>query len=839
VRARARTFAPAPTRARAPARLHAAGPARAGSAHASADQSAVLDLQRDVGNQAVASLLGGGAGVLRAGPGKAGGSFKPIADIDAMTLKDFDDYAKAIVDWSLDPTLPKARKKSLTDVLEFARSGDPQPLEPCAEMPLTDIEGTKLKPDVRTKLRAYARAVNGKDSAGTESTAVLARGLQLGDGLIKLEAHVPKGPLRHTMGEEEAGRQMLAALIDAGEVERFGRYVARSGAYLEAPDGTDQQSYLDMVQLPPKKHPDEYIGKLRRVHNYHRFLPGMLDTLIDNEKDHSRSKPLALILHAGSDHNGAFHRDAELERLVQHPRNLTLMVEGAATLEDVGDEAARIAHDYGKNRRIQQLMLAGHGSPVSMGMAGRPDKSGRFPVSQKIQVQANRARTEKFIKGLMKHMDTGPDSRIVLNACLTAADQINTPLDPDPVKARAQVQAALKADPNVAGLVRQFAPGGTTVEGNVSSVPAGKYMEEVGGVPTGKMHQIIDVDPHAGTSDRAEYIEFGEEAEGCMKAVLAHWGDKGTAAMLAAIQKRLDRVKAPAGWDPNLINIFYEMVKAKPDDAARMQVIANEVARGLSEFDQVTEMKPSGAGGVQSLSKGDEDTLWKRMYPVGKKQAQLAIDQVWMDREATRQAFFMTALDTKFATTQDAEPHLDESYLAGSMAKLLPIADAKTPSKAQMKLAMWAAASIDTPNPDAVAFLKANAVGTTLTLPVGVASVKDLTGSIGDDAVLKAIGLIPKAGGGGGGGGGEPPNYDLDGDGVDDIYIRSVTRRGMVTARYLNVRERPDVASTRIDAMPAGHRVEVFGVVGDWFAIEHRGRVAFVHSSWVRASRVA
>jgi hypothetical protein len=227
------------------------------------------------------------------------------------------------------------------------------------------------------------------------------------------------------------------------------------------------------------------------------------------------------------------------------------------------------------------------------------------------------------------------------------------------------------------------------------------------------------------------------------------------------------------------------------------------------------------------------------MYPVGAKEAKLAIDQVWMGRTPARQADFMTALETSFATTQDAEPHLDDSFLAGSMAKLLPLAAAKAPSKAQMKLAMWAAASVATPNPDAVAFLKANAVGTKLTLPVGAASVEDLTGSIGEKAVLQAIGLVPKDDAKGGGGGkGDPPNYDLDGDGVDDIFIRSITRRGMVTAKFLNVRERPDVASKRIDAMPAGHRVEVFGVVDDWFAIEHKGRVAFVHSSWVRAAKV-
>jgi hypothetical protein len=208
-----------------------------------------------------------------------------------------------------------------------------------------------------------------------------------------------------------------------------------------------------------------------------------------------------------------------------------------------------------------------------------------------------------------------------------------------------------------------------------------------------------------------------------------------------------------------------------------------------------------------------------------------------MDRTPARQATFMTGLEG-IATTQDAEPHLDLSFLQGSMAKLLPLADAKKPTKAQMKLAIWASATVPAADPDAVAFLKANAVGTTLTLPPGT-TVDGLTGSIGEKKVLQSIGLLPKdADGGGGGAKGDPPNFDLDGDGVDDIFIRSVTRRGVVTARFLNVREKPDVASARVDAVPAGHRLEVFGVVDDWFAVAHKGRAAFVHSSWVRARKV-
>ena len=76
--------------------------------------------------------------------------------------------------------------------------------------------------------------------------------------------------------------------------------------------------------------------------------------------------PLLLILHTGTDWNGAFHRDSALTDLVAHPRNLTVMVEGPETLEAAGSAAATIADRQGQHHRIQQLMLAGHGAPQAM-----------------------------------------------------------------------------------------------------------------------------------------------------------------------------------------------------------------------------------------------------------------------------------------------------------------------------------------------------------------------------------------------------------------------------------------------------------------------------------------
>lgn len=795
--------------------------------------ASLLDLQQQAGNRAVTGFV-----AQRAGPPVATAPFKPVTDFDTMKLSELNDYADLRPDWSTDPALPKPRRKSLIDTLAFARAGQPQPLGACGGMLVPELEATKLTPPVRTKLRNYTRGVAETDTVAAPSTNVLADALRDGEAIGRLESALPKAALHHTMGKTDEGKAMFPALVSkgAGEVDRFASYFKRSGAYLEAANGADIDSYLLMVEKD-SKHPDEYIGKLPGIHNYHRFLAAMLDTLASNLGDKSRKRPLLLILHSGSDHNGAFHRDVELNNLVKHPRNLAIMVEGAATLEALGGAATDIAKKYGQKKRIQQLMIAGHGSPQSMDMAGKPDKSGKFPSNQAMDLQKNKARTEKFLKGLVANMETGPDARIVLNACLTAADEVSATLSKDPATAKAEILNSLKNSPSLAAKLQELAPG-RTVEGNVSSVPAGKYSaEDAMGNPTGVLHQIIPSDPLAASTDRAEYVEKGQEAEGCMRAAVALWAvDK------AELLKRVEaRRKVKIGdWDDRVIHVLYDLIAAEPDNVSLMNVIANNVAGGLSEFDLDAEQIPRTIYGLnRSLTKDQEDAIVGPLYPHAPRGAQLAFDQVWMIKNTGRRANFMAGLDG-FATTRDASPRLDMPALKLSMAELLPVASAKTPTTAQMKLALWSVSG-GRSNDDAAAFLKENAGKSgSFTMPAGT-TVESLTGSATtENAVLTSLGLLGSAPAPDGSGVDEPPpNMDLDGDGMNETFVRSLTRTGMITAFMLNVRSRPDITSPRLDAVRGGRSVDVIGESGKWYMVDLRGKVGFVHRGWVRDRPVA
>lgn len=681
---------------------------------------------------------------------------------------------------------------------------------------------------MRQQLRTYARGVRSEDTAGLEKTAAVADGLSTGEALGKLERKIPKGILHHSMGKKEDGRKEMANLITEGEVEQFGNYVRRAGAYLEAEDGFDTYSYLEMVKVDGR-HPADFIGRPRLIRNYHRFLAPMLDTLATNEGDRTKAKPLLVILHTSNDHNGAFHRDTELMNLVQHPRNLTIMIEGATSLEAAGNKVTRVARRHGQRGKIQQLMIAGHGSPTGIEVAGTQEASGESTLDD-ADLATNKRRTERFLRRLVSRVETGPDARIVLNACLTAADEVAATLPADPTLAAAAIRQSLVDSPSLATRLGQLAPG-RTVEGNISSVPAGEYMERdpVTGAGTGLLHQIVPSDPYATSTNRADYIEHGREAEGAIRALVVVWATDRAEAFRRLNARRSQRIR---DWNDRVIHTFYDILHADPDNISLINKIANAVARGLSEFDVANEQTPGAVSGFNNdLSKAEAMKVVTPLYPHMAAGAKTAVEQTLMIRDAARRPLFMNLLDG-FATTVAAAPHLEEAWLAAPMTALLPVADAPTASRKQMKLALYAVTEAN--NADASAFLVANAAGRAAFTMPGSTTVEGLTGGgYTQTDVLTSLGLIG-SGGGGGGGGAAAPNYDLDGDGTADVHIRSITRESRVTARRLNVRERPDITSARVDGVSRGRRLEVIGVSGDWFAIEFGGNVRFVHSSWVR-----
>ena len=81
------------------------------------------------------------------------------------------------------------------------------------------------------------------------------------------------------------------------------------------------------------------------------------------------------------------------------------------------------------------------------------------------------------------------------------------------------------------------------------------------------------------------------------------------------------------------------------------------------------------------------------------------------------------------------------------------------------------------------------------------------------------------------------PNIDLDGDGTNDFYVESLTRRGGVSVRSLRVRDRPNTSAAILNVVSQGRRVIIIGEVSNWYAIEFGNRTAFVYKPAVQLLR--
>jgi hypothetical protein len=74
------------------------------------------------------------------------------------------------------------------------------------------------------------------------------------------------------------------------------------------------------------------------------------------------------------DWNTAFLQASNLETVMLNAKNLALIVQGR-TLAAVTAQVTRVANDYGKGKKLGQVVFAGHGSDTSMEMASEDRKS--------------------------------------------------------------------------------------------------------------------------------------------------------------------------------------------------------------------------------------------------------------------------------------------------------------------------------------------------------------------------------------------------------------------------------------------------------------------------------
>ena len=814
----------------------------------------VQSWQRSAGNAAVAQRLTG-AIVQR-----VNAVHHTEVEIQAMTLSGFDEYARKQADWENEPgrpaatpPLPDASRIKLRALLEWARSkdgGQQAVLAACGGMKVSELLATGMTDPVKQQLRAYAiAAAQAAPTAEVDTTADLVKAQSIGTALLKLEPALTPGVCHAVLRKSDNYGDALDRLLTAGLVDEFLRYVSTCQPLLEAPREIDSflAMHAETVDFAAMK------AQLKgHVRNLHRFEKAALVALAANLADTSKTKPMFLILHSNLDHNGAFHRDPNITSVITNAAHLTVMVEGAQTLAEISNDIGPLATTYGRGGKVSQVMIAGHGNTDVIQLAGTVDPNGlaNVPFGTEIDQGENSADlssapgntkdTDAFMKVLFANMANDPDSRIVLNGCLTASQSVSGPLDPDPNKAAIQVAAAVKAEPSLVNHLRTSAAasgsnakvmGANASFGQVGLQDAAGNLDIVASNPLDPAH---NPDPQL-TASKLDYIKGGTEPLGVLRAVLEVWAQDRTATPQTrtaadAVHHRVTTEAASTVWNPLVIQTLFAEVDKAIDNAEQTRLLAGaaDVLGGISE----------GSYSVPRLNSNIPHGLIGTIYPAmahatdfTTPAVSLTVLQAWMLVDQTKEADFMTTLQAD--PLSDARKYIHRPTVDSLSHDLLPLTDAPHPTNAQLKLALLAVTAGAVVDPQAKAFLRA-VVGTRATFDpaLGIEALLDTTATLDD--VERAIGLRGGPAPTGPGRPAAPPaNVDLDRNGRNDLHVDSMTATGTVTAGRLNVREQPSLTAAVVAGLSAGDSVDILGSTQFWYAIRLGGRTRFVFKKFV------
>jgi hypothetical protein len=802
---------------------------------------------------------------------KVKSSYPDAATLRGMKLGAFLEHCRNQLDWAIKIT--PADKKPLQELLTWTTKL-PAIGGGCSEITVADLLATGNKPAIE----AYAKAASSPSKAPTakcEAVNNIAEAETFGDALIKMHGVLDGRNLYHISSEDTT-----AELIRGNHVDAFVLYVKTCHPALHAPNGRELRSFIDYVV--EVKDPVKYTGSIPKVRNYHRFQEAALKKLAINYSDTSRARPLGLILHTALDWNGAFHRDPHLTELVTHPRNLMLMVEGYGSLADYQSQIGPLAKSYGRDGKIDQVMVAGHGSSQSMELAGEvaPGTEDNMPTMQQSKNDglnldpdpsnaAEKKKTEAFFDEIIANMEDEPSfwedpnaRRVVFNACLTGANDIEIEDEATAGPYKNQIDKSLKDKPSLSTSFGQRAKdqgkdiesvgangsfGSIELMQSIFRVPflvpekdadgkpvlddkgSPKYVWENRPVFNGKMDLGSEIDP-ALTSSKMEYLEKGHDPPGVMMALVEVWTKPGGAT--APWQTAADTHKGAAGtdWQGTQILTFLELVRAKYNDDVKS---IRSLVKIADDFEYLGDFPGLGFIAEHLAKHPDAAAILDGM--------KRCTEPDWYGRVTLAHAAAIIGRKNEFLDELTGFPNgandlmnvVDPGLLAGKgvLAGLLTPTD--TPHVGQVILASVDVLKNGGGSATSQAFLKKLLDGSGRFKPA--AKIKDALGTVSEDELLEALGvknapIDPDAEVSG--------NVDLDRDKKNEQFLQPVNQHGTVTASSLNVRKRASKGSDSIGELKAGDTVFVVGKTGEWLAIDWqvgatKSRTAFVHQDYV------
>ena len=450
-------------------------------------------------------------------------------------------------DWFAEPSLTPADRNDLQALLVREKEG-PHILAGVGDLLLKDLRGVGAAD--WTALAEYGR---GRRNAGETVRLIdpaprpLADRVALGNTLIALKAVIPGATLGASVSEAQLLDVHASALVPT-LAAYFATFHPNLEMTYEPAAGARPLEFQNMLDLLRGPGTGPFAALLGRVRDLHRFPPAMLTNLVHNFADHSRSRPVHLILHGSHDAAGAFQQSVGLmASLVADARNLHLMLEGRDTIADLTAAVPGIAAAYGQpdatgTPRIGQVMIAGHGEARSVDLA-QNDRMDLDPANAKQKKD-----TEDLINTLMSNMDPAT-ARVVYAGCLVGSSPVAAGLPAAGIAADLATNRNLATVTDQAAVAHGIAPGRT--QGARASVALGRsssFMDAAGNLSV-----QYPFDPNA-YGNALTYVATGHEPEGLFRAAVEVAATAGEPAAEAQLRTRLTMgVTAGHEWFDEII----------------------------------------------------------------------------------------------------------------------------------------------------------------------------------------------------------------------------------------------------------------------------------------------
>jgi len=595
----------------------------------------------------------------------------------------------------------------------------------------------------------------------------------------------------------------------------------------------------------------------------------MLNRLVANLGETSGNRELVLILHTGHDQPGAFRAAASLFSdlvmntgssslfgVVLGPDNLVLMIEGATSLTDMTSRIPTITSTWGKidssgARRINQVVIAGHGSGHTVGMAGTgaPAVAGghvRYP-EESLDTGANRASTQALLDALLTRMDPAT-ARVLFAGCLVGSRTVpaGTPA--------AAIPFTLAADQSLAAFTetRATAAGvpvtpGVTVQAARGSVGLAAVTSLKN--PSGRLHPTYPMDPNA-FGAAPTYAQSGLEAEGVLRAAVEVAGSPFPGGRVPAetmLRTRLGMPARPTDWYDTITRLMVGLaLPVAPGSGVDLRLL-NEAANvaevpflirwtqfGITaaHFAIQLNTQPFAAGVYAGLAATTEYSV---PSDADTRRLRIVVDQGRFALPGPP----ATLLSGILATGLNANAFKDylditPTVLGGHEAALLPLVGGPPTEQIRLALAWFLR---DPANAHVRAFLSGQVTPVTGVPTFNPAVATEVTAAgQGASDVLEAIGFrLTPTGAPAVGGGAAPPlaNVQLPGQALNTVFVDPRPRVATVIPTALNVRTGPSMVHPPFAVVHAGDRVRVAGKAGDWSAIDMSGRLGFVFTGMI------